>query len=120
MSERRPARVAHLVQEELAHLLLRAAKDPRLHQVAVTAVRVSPDLRVAEVYVRTLTVTADPAILVALRHAAPFLRGEVGRALRLRVTPELRFTYDTVPDQAKRLDVLLREGRADSEPESAE
>jgi len=108
MAERRPERVAHMIQVELADLFLRA-NDPRLHDVTVTAVRMSPDLRVARVYVRTL---AGPEgrdeMLRAVGHAATFLRGAVGRALRLRVTPELRFEYDTTPDTARRLDDLLR------------
>jgi len=110
MSERRPERVAHLVQAELARLLLRGTNDRRLHDVTVTAVRMSPDLRVARVFVRTLAgAAASEDALRALRRAGHFLRGEVGRALGLRVTPELRFEYDTVPDTAQRLDDLLRE-----------
>lgn len=112
MAERRPERVAHLVQSELARLLIREAKDPRLHLVTVTAVKMTPDLRVARVYVRTLEQGADQADLVrALQRAAPFLRGEIGRALGLRLTPELRFEYDALPDTARRLDELLRAGR---------
>ena len=110
MGERRPARVGHLVQAELAALLLRAVKDPRLHGVTVTAVRMSPDLRVAHVYVRTLGQPEVASALYALGRAAPFLRGEVGRALGLRVTPELRFAYDETPDTAQRLESLLRAG----------
>jgi len=116
MGERRPARVAHLVQAELARLLLREVKDPRLQHVTVTAVRMSSDIRVAHVYVRTLG-SGDAAVLDALRRAAPFLRGEIGRALGLRVTPELRFAYDTVPDDAQRLDELLRGARLGSRPD---
>ena len=110
MAERRPERVAHLVQAELAGLFLRQANDPRLRDLTVTAVRMSPDLRVARVYVRTLVDTADAraAALRALARAATFLRGRVGRALGLRLTPELRFEYDTQPDTARRLDDLLR------------
>jgi ribosome-binding factor A len=109
MAERRPERVAHLVQSELARLLLREAKDPRLRLVTLTAVKMTPDLRVARVFVRTLDDTADRrAVVRALEHAAPFLRGEIGRALGLRVTPELRFAYDALPDTARRLDELLR------------
>jgi ribosome-binding factor A len=109
MPERRPERVAHLVQAELAALFLRA-NDRRLHDVTVTAVRMSPDLRVARVYVRTLAGEgAREPTLRALARAAHFLRGEVGRALGLRMTPELRFEYDTTPDTARRVDDLLRE-----------
>jgi len=110
MAERRPERVAHLVQAELATLLLREANDPRLRDLTVTAVRMSADLRVARVYVRTLgdTVDARAAALRALTRAATFLRGRVGRALALRVAPELRFEYDTQPDTARRVDDLLR------------
>src|SRR5881394_3966817 len=73
-------------------------------------VRMSADLRVAHVYVRTLGDTADAraGALRALARAATFLRGRVGRALGLRVTPELRFEYDTQPDTARRVDDLLR------------
>ena len=115
MAERRPERVGHLVQAELAMQFLRA-NDPRLREVTVTAVRMTPDLRVARVYVRTL---GDPAtrdaLLRTLGKAAHFLRGEVGRAIGLRVTPELRFEYDTVPDTAARVDALLRGDRDEDE-----
>ena len=120
MGERRPERVAHLVQAELAALLLRAG-DPRLREVTITGVRMSPDLRLARVYVRTLGDAAGrPAMLRGLARAAHFLRGEVGRALGLRVTPELRFEYDTTPDTARRLEELLRTGnRGTDEDENA-
>src|SRR3989449_7424488 len=111
MAERRPERVAHLVQAELATVFLREANDPRLRDLTVTAVRMSADLRVARVYVRTLGDTADAraAALRALARATTFLRGRVGRALGLRVTPELRFEYDTQPDTARRVDDLRSE-----------
>ena len=111
MAERRPERVAHLVQSELARLLIRDVKDPRLRLVTVTAVKMTPDLRVARVYVRTLEEGADHGdVIRGLQRATPFLRGQVGRALGLRVTPELRFEWDALPDTARRLDELLRSG----------
>lgn len=119
MAERRPERVAHLVQSELARLLIREAKDPRLRLVTVTAVRMTPDLRVARIYVRTLEEGADHADLVrALQRAGAFLRGQIGRALGLRVTPELRFEYDALPDTARRLDELLRAGAPPDDDET--
>ena len=118
MGERRPERVAHLVQAELGRLFLRGTNDPRLHGVTVTGVRMSPDLRVARVWVRVLDdPAARPDVLRALARAARFLRGEVGRALGLRVSPELRFEYDTTPDTARRLDDLLRGGGPEEKDE---
>jgi|ERR1051325_10219406 ribosome-binding factor A len=118
MGERRSERVAHLVQAELGRLFLRGTNDPRLHGVTVTGVRMSPDLHVARVYVRVLEVSgARDEVLRALGRAARFLRGEVGRALGLRVSPELRFEYDTTPDTARRLDDLLRAGTDEEKEE---
>jgi len=95
MAGRRPERVAHLVQAELARLLLEEAKNPRLHEVIVTLVTLGGGATQAEVG-------------RALERAAPFLRAEIGHALGMRVTPELRFAYDEVPDTADRVDALLR------------
>ena len=108
MAERRPERVGHLVQAELARVLLRDVKDPRLHDVTITAVRMTADLHLARVYFRTLAGTSAAADAgAALTRATPFLRGAVGRALGMRVTPELRFEFDGLPETARRLDELL-------------
>lgn len=113
MAEHRRDRVAHLIRAELAALLLREARDPRLQAVTITDVRVTADLRLAHVHFRTLTPEAAPReAQAALLRATPFLRGALGRALGMRVTPELRFAYDTTPDTARRVDALLDEVRA--------
>jgi ribosome-binding factor A len=108
VTERRQERVGHLVQVEVARILLEEAKDPRLRQVTVTAVHMTGDLRLARVFVRNLEGPgARDATLRALARAGPFLRREVGRALGMRVVPELRFEYDTGLDTAWRVDELL-------------
>jgi ribosome-binding factor A len=117
MADRRPERVAHLVQAELARVLLRDVRDPRLHDVAITAVRMTADLRLARVYFRTFAGASTAADAgAALARATPFLRGAVGRAIGMRVTPELRFEFDGLPDTARRLDELLSTTAAE-EPE---
>ena len=109
-------RVAHRIRAELAGLLQREARDPRLQSVTVTEVQVTPDLRLARVYFRTLTAEAAPReAQAALRKATPFLRGALGHALGMRVTPELRFEYDTMPDSARRMDALLDEAHTKDE-----
>jgi len=107
--------VAHLIQAALARLLVEEARSAQLRDITISAVRVSADLRVARVYVRSLAAVPNPTETVAaLGHAAGFLRREVGHALGLRVTPELRFAYDDLPDTARRIESLLH-GPADED-----
>jgi ribosome-binding factor A len=117
VADHRRERVEHLLRAELASLLLTEAKDPRLAQVTVSEVRLTPDLRQARVFFRLLGAGAPDvrAAEQALARATPFLRGAVGRALGLRVTPALHFEYDTTPDTARRVDELLRGARRDDE-----
>jgi ribosome-binding factor A len=116
VSERRPARVAQLLQAELARLLQRQVRDPRLAGVTVTDVRVTPDLKLARVYVRHLASDPDEQrILAGLARATPFLRARLGERLELRWVPELRFEYDHLVDEAARIEHLLREIDPDGE-----
>ena len=118
MADHRRERVEHLLRAELASLLLREAKDPRLASVSISEVRMTPDLRQARVFFRLVGDAADrPAVERALERATTFLRTAAGRALGLRVTPALRFEYDTTPDSAQRVDELLRAARGDGDEE---
>jgi ribosome-binding factor A len=116
VADNRRERVEHLLRAELATLLLREAKDPRLATVTISAVRLTADLRQARVFFRILGDASEvPTVERALERATPFLRTAAGRALGLRVTPALRFEYDTTPDTARRVDELLRGTREDGE-----
>jgi len=120
VADHRRERVEHLLRAELASLLLREAKDPRLAAVSISAVRMTADLRQARVFFRLLGETPDVATAErALARATPFLRTAVGHALGLRVTPALRFEYDTTPDSARRVDELLRGVRRDDDEDPA-
>jgi len=120
MADHRRARVEHLLRAELAALLVREAKDPRLAGVAISAVRMTPDLRQARVFFRVLADPPDvPETTRALGRATPFLRAAVGRSLGLRVTPELRFEYDTTPDTARRVDELLHGSAGEDDDETS-
>ena len=101
--------------EEIRHVLAGIfgrfeLRDHDLIDVAVTVteVRIGPDLRRATVFVTRLGRSDIDAKLPALRRAAPFLRAEVARALRLRVAPDLSFMADTSIDYAMYVDSLLR------------
>lgn len=86
-------------------------RDPELADVAltVTEVRVSPDLRHATAFVSRLGRSDVDALLPALKRAAPFLRGQVAQALRLRFTPDLGFEPDHTLDYATKIDRLLHQ-----------
>jgi ribosome-binding factor A len=84
-------------------------RDPALQDVHHRdPVRVSPDLRNATAYVMPLGGARAADALPALRRAAPFLRGQVARAVDLRLVPQLDFAIDTSFDHAQRIDGLLR------------
>jgi ribosome-binding factor A len=109
----RSQRVAEQVQRELAALIRREIKDPRVELVTVTAVEVSKDLAYAKVFVSSLGDTQPRADLItALTHAAGFLRHELGKALRLRIIPELRFVYDETQERAAKLEALIARANA--------
>lgn len=107
---RRPERVADTLREAIAQIVGYELDDPRLTMVTVTDVRVADDLRTARVYV---TVAGDEdehrLALIALRHAAPYVRKQLGRALNLHHTPELHFVRDRIEEDGARVDQLLTE-----------
>jgi ribosome-binding factor A len=105
---RRPERVADILREEISQIVGYELKDPRVTAVTVTDVRVSQNLRAARVFV---TIAGDEEehrlALKALRHAAPFVRKQLGLSLNLPRTPEIYFVRDLVEEQGERVDKLL-------------
>ena len=112
----RTRRVGEQIQRELAELLQREVKDPRVAGVTVTAVEVSRDLAHAKVYVSRMTGETDwQETLAGLGRAAGFLRRELGRRLTMRSVPELRFLRDRSIEEGARLSELIDRVVADDE-----
>ncbi len=106
----RPERVAQLMKREVAQILARDLRDPRLSSlVSVTDVEVTQDLSFARVYVSVLEggMDRDRAIRT-LQRAAGFVRHELAPRLGLREVPELRFVLDTSIERGARVEDLLR------------
>lgn len=112
-NSRRADRVAEGIREEVATFLREGAKDPRLVAlVTVTGVDVTRDLRHATVFVSMLGTDAErAATMEALASMAGHLRTHVGRALRLRVAPEIIFKVDQSVAHAARIESLLAQVR---------
>ena len=107
---RRAERTADTLKEEIAQIVGYELEDPRLAMVTVTDVRLSSDKRAARVYV---TIAGDEnehkAALAALKHAAPFVREQLGLSLNMPRTPEIYFVRDRVEEEGERVDQLLLE-----------
>lgn len=106
----RPDRIGDQLRKELSDLLRREVHDPGIGFVTLTEVHVSPDLQHARVYFSTLgQPSARRHTERALERAAPFLRRQIGRRLRLRRVPELQFIFDESIETQDRVERLLRE-----------
>ena len=107
---RRAERTADTLKEEIAQIVGYELEDPRLTAVTVTDVRLSSDKRAARVYV---TIAGDEkeheAALAALKHAAPYVRKQLGLSLNLPRTPEIHFVRDRIEEEGERVDQLLQE-----------
>ncbi len=106
----RPERVAQMVQQLLGEIFARGMRDPRIGLVTITGVKMSPDLREARVY---WAVHGDAEqrkhTAKGLDNARGFLRREIAADLKLRVTPDLHFSYDEAIDRGERIEQLIRQ-----------
>lgn len=110
----RQLRVGELVRHKLAEMLARGEIYDEVlasHVVTITEVRMSPDLRLATVYVMPLGGKDTKVVLEALTRNSKFIRGEVAHAVDLRVAPEVRFREDETFEEVNRIDRLLHSER---------
>ena len=120
----RPLRVGEEIRHALSAIFARGElRDPELAGVSVTVteVRVSPDLLQATAFVAPLGGGDIDKIVAALHRAAPYIRGQVVKAVKLRRAPNLGFVPDTSFDYASRIDAALRQPsvRRDTDGEDA-
>jgi ribosome-binding factor A len=109
----RARKMAVRIREIVASTLKAQVKDPRLGMVTVTDVKVTPDLREAEVFYTVFgDATEQQSSAAALESAKGVLRSAVGRQTGVKFTPTLTFTLDQVPDTARQIDELLAVARA--------
>ena len=108
-TEGRAMRVAELVKAEIGGLLTKGLKDPRIGFVSIMGVKMSSDLRYAKVYVSFYgTEKQKKSSLIGLKQASGWIRRELGRNLRLRLTPEVRFFEDDSLDRVYELEKIIK------------
>lgn len=113
MASVRPDRVAAEIQAAVADLLTRGAiHDPRIGFITLTGVKVSSDLSVAQVFYSMIGTDAQKAETQAgLDAAKGFVRREVTKKVKLRISPEVFFTFDPSLDEGDKIERLLKEVR---------
>lgn len=115
----REERVADFIRDELASIIQREMRDPRIGMVSVNEVKVSKDLSWAEVYVsshETKTEEERSALISVLNKAAGYFRSELAKRHSMRTTPKPRFHYDVVIERGPALESLIEKAvRADAE-----
>ncbi len=109
-------RINEQIRRELAELLRGELRDPRVGMVSLTEVQLSPDYAHAKVFFSTLTGSENlPAVQAALDHAAGFLRGELGKRIRIHTTPQLHFVFDDSLERGAQLTRLIGQAVAISD-----
>lgn len=124
----RSRRVGELIQRELATMLSRDVKDPRLVFVSITAVDVTRDLGMAKIFYTIINAESGTKeqsedkdkVREALDKASGFLRYELGQRIKLRVVPHLEFRYDDSVLRGSQLTQLIDNAIADDNERSTE
>ena len=115
----RDLRVADFIRDELASIIQREMRDPRVGMVSVNEARVSRDLSWVDVYVSSFETTTKEArdeLVMVLNKAAGYFRSELARRHRMRTTPKPRFHYDEVVERGPELESLIEKAiRSDAE-----
>jgi len=117
----RADRVADQIRMEVADILMRKIKDPRVQSVTVTDVKLTSDLRIARVFVTAMgTEDEERNVFAGLAQAHGFVRGELGRRLSLRYLPEIVFAKDVSGPRGDRVLKLLNDLHIKTDGESSE
>jgi len=105
---KRADRVSDQIKQEIADILMRKIKDPRIGFVTITDVETTDDLRIAKIFVSMYGEDKETT-LQGLKSASAFIRSELGRRMRLKFVPELLFRFDSTVEKGSHIMKLLHE-----------
>ncbi len=101
-------KITALIKDEISLIFLHKLQDPALGFTTITNVKVTPDLKVARVYVSVFEKENREAVLEKLNNAKGLIRSELARRVKLRHVPELTFFIDDTLDYVEKVDNLLK------------
>ena len=121
MGENRIQKISNLIKKEVAEMLIREVKDPRIGMVTITGAAVSKDLRVAHIYYSALgTEKQIQDSAIGLRQATKFIQREIGRRIRMRYTPTIDFKFDHSLEYGSHIDQILKDLSLSKDEETPE
>ena len=112
---KRMDRIAEQLQRELAQIIQMEIKDPRVGMVTVSAVEISRDLYYATGYVTFLGIEEDEKsinlAIKILNQASGFIRSQIGKRMKMRVIPQIKFEFDASIARGSELSALIKQAR---------
>lgn len=101
-------KVEHLIKEEISLIFLHKLQDPAFGFITITSVKMSPDLKIAKIYISVLEKDKRDSVLEKIKNNAGFIRSELASRVRLRFVPELKFFLDDTLDYVEKIEGLIK------------
>lgn len=115
----RGRKIGDLIQREVAVLVQREIKDPRIGMVTINEATVSRDLAFSDIYFTVMPSENTEAVEEALNEASGFLRSQLAKVLSTRATPKLRFHYDNTIESGARMNRAINKALSQDESQRA-
>ena len=101
-------KVENLIKEEISLIFLHKLQDPTLGFITITNVKVSPDLRIAKIYISVLEKEKRDFVLEKVKSNTGLIRSELASRIRIKFVPELKFFIDDTLDYVEKIEGLIR------------
>jgi ribosome-binding factor A len=108
-------KVENLIKEEISLIFLYKLQDPSLGFVTITNVKVSPDLKIAKIYLSVFEKEKRIAVLEKVRASSGFIRSELASRIRIKFIPELKFFIDDTLDYVEKIEGLIKKIHKDDD-----
>jgi ribosome-binding factor A len=101
-------KLEHLLKEEVSMIFLYKLHDPSFGLITVTNVKISPDLKIAKIYISVFEREKRDAVIEKIREKTGFIRTELAHRIRIKFIPEIRFFIDDTLDYVEKIEGLIK------------
>lgn len=108
-------KVENLIKEEISMIFLIKLQDPSLGFITITNVKVSPDLKIAKIYLSVLEKERREIVLDKINNSKGFIRSELASRIRIKFIPELKFFIDDTLDYVEKIEGLIKKIHEDDD-----